>query len=116
MMSERQQQAAAIAAELQKLGAFVINAMPLDDTRPLRFQILQTDIERILPIIRGWDWNVHLHSSLSRVTATGMKPAMIYEIDLPRIRNAVVDTRTIRGDVAERKKTQDEVNAVMKHL
>src|SRR5262245_11238958 len=115
MMSGRQQQAAVIAGELSKMGAFVLSPLPLNDVNPLRFQILQTDIERILPIISGWGWNVRPHSSLGRVTPKGLADAMIYELDLPRSQQPMPD-RTIRGDVTENKQAAAEVLAMQKHL
>jgi hypothetical protein len=42
--------------------------------------------------------------------------ARMYELDLPRERQPVLDDRTIKGEVAERVKTSAEVEAVRKYL
>ena len=117
MLSERQQTAAAIAGELHRLGAWVVSPMPLADNQSLRWQVLDTDREAILEKVSSWGWSAVLKCTVPRFTAGGPSPSSVYEIDLPRERQPVpVDTRTIRGEIAEQKKTADEVAALKKHL
>ena len=115
-MTPRQQQAAAIAAELHRLGGFVLNPMPLDEAAKLRFQVLDVDREAVLEKISSWGWAPRWVASLPRVCSNGPQPALIYEIDLPRSRQPVAETRSPRGEIAERKKTAEEVAAMRKHL
>jgi hypothetical protein len=117
MLSERQKTAAAIAGELHRLGAWVVSPLPLDDKQALRWVVLDTDREAVLEKVVGWGWSPILKNTVPRMTAKGPEPATTYEIDLPRPRQVVVDTRIIpRSEVVERKRTADEVAAVKKHL
>jgi hypothetical protein len=116
-LSERQQQAQAIASELAKLGAWCISPMPLDDKQPLRWVVLDTDRDAVMERVLSWGWSPILKNTVPRMTAKGPEPATTYELDLPRPRVVVVDTRIIpRSEVVERKRTADEVAAVKKHL
>src|SRR5262245_49977285 len=116
MLTERQKTAQAIAAELHKLGAWVVSPMPLADNQSLRWQVLDVDREAILEKVFSWNWSAALKNTVPRFTARGPAPSSVYEIDLPRERQAVVDTRMIPGEIAERKKSADEIKAMRKHL
>src|SRR5262245_62849434 len=105
MLTERQKTAQAIAAELHKLGASVISPLPLADNQALRWQVLDADREAILEKVSSWGWSAALKNTLPRFTARGPGPSSVYENDWPRGRQAVVDTRTIQGEIAERKKS-----------
>src|SRR5262245_26480600 len=116
MLSERQKTAAAIAGELHRLGAWVVSPMPLPHNQSLRWQVLDVDREAILEKVSSWGWSAALKCCVPRFTAQAPTPSSVYEIDLPRERQAVVDTRTIRGEIAEQKKSADEIEAMRKHL
>ena len=117
-LSERQQQAQAIASELAKLGAWCISPMPLDDKQPLRWVVLDCDRDAIMEKVSSWGWSPILKNTCPRFTARGPVPATTYEIDLPRPRQVVVDTRIIpRSEVEEeRRQSKDEVAAMRRHL
>src|SRR5262245_35276588 len=105
MLTERQKTAQAIAAELHRLGAWVVSPMPLADNAALRWQVLDTDREAILEKVSSWGWSAALKNTVPRFTPRGPVPSSVYEIDLPRPRQAVVDTRIIPGEMAEQKKS-----------
>jgi hypothetical protein len=117
MLSERQKTAAAIAGELHKLGAWVTSPLPLDDNYALRWQVLDCDREAVLEKASSWGWNATLKHCIPRFTGRGPEPSSVYEIDLPRPRQVVIDTRTVpRSEIAERKRTAQEVAAMKKHM
>jgi hypothetical protein len=110
-LTERQQQAQALTHELQRLGAFVLSPMPLSDDAKLRFQVLDDDREFLLGKISSWGWSPTLQGAVPRFTPQGALPSTIYELDLPRPRQAVVDDRTIKGEIASNKAANAEVEA-----
>lgn len=61
MLTERQQTAAAIAAEL--VSAWVVSPLPLDGNAKLRFQVLDSNRYQVI------------ESPLPRICLDGMKPA-----------------------------------------
>jgi hypothetical protein len=120
LLSERQQKAAALARELQKLdGVWVTNPMPLDDNaRGLRVQILDSERQKSLTLLEDWGWTPTWCSNLPRVCTDGWKLASVYEIDLPRERQPVADGK-IQGEIANReeeKKNAMQVALMRKHL
>jgi hypothetical protein len=120
LLNNRQQQAQAIARELQKFdGVWVINPMPLDDSsRGLRIQILEAswDRNRIFQAVADWGFGTPMFVSMTpRIMGSGMAMASIYEIEIERERQFVADT-TIRGELAERKKPDREHEALLKYL
>lgn len=98
------------------MGAAVVNPMPLDDKATLRFQVMDTDRDAVISKLASWDWSPVPVSALPRITPRGMQAAMLYEINLPPDTPAVVDDRAIHGELAERKKTSVEVEALRKYL
>jgi hypothetical protein len=50
---------------------------------------------------------------LPRVTYNGMALATVYEIDLPRERQPVVDDRKIHGELATKEKRSAETEAML---
>jgi hypothetical protein len=119
MLSERQKTAAAVTAELQKLGnVWVTSVMPLPDHAPLVFHVLDSDREFILEKLLSWGWSPILKNTVPRFTSRGPSPATTYELDLPKPRVVVVDTRMIpRSEVEqERRQSKDEVAAMRRHL
>jgi hypothetical protein len=115
LLTERQQTAGALMCELQRLGAWVTSALPLRDDESLKFQVLDEHRSQVLEKLSQWGWGPTLCSNLPRITSRGMEAATIYEIDLPRERQPVVDDR-IHGEIAEQKKTSVEVEAMRRYL
>src|SRR5262245_48225948 len=107
-LTERQQTAQAIAAELERLGAWCISPMPLNEDNRLRFQVLTSGCESILQRIGEWGWSPILCNHGLRFTPRGAEPSIIYEIDIPRTRQPVVDDR-IRGEIASDKAMNAEL-------
>ena len=90
--------------------------LPLaDSAKGIRFQVLDSAREKVLERLSSWDWSPAYVGILPRITPKGMQAATLYEINLPPDTPIVVD-RTIRAEVAERKKTQAEVEAVRHYL
>lgn len=118
LLSQRQTKAADLARELGKFeGVWITSPLPLDDGAKLRFQVLDGDRNRVLQTLQDWGWEPQFVSVLPRVTFVGFAGACVYEVDLPRERAAVpVDDRTIRGELADRKKSDAEVEAVLRYL
>src|SRR5262245_18973831 len=114
LLSERQQQAQALASEIQRMGGFVINPMPLDDKTRLRFQVLDKDKTAIVEKLMSWNWFPIWCNYLPRICPDGMKGASTYEIDLPPERQPIVDDR-ISGEIG-RTKTTPEVQAMLDHI
>src|SRR5262245_64639266 len=118
MLSERQQRAEALCQELRKLGAEVINPLPLDDNSKLRFQMLDSDKDRIITEICSWGWTPQYVQAHPRFSYAGLIPGSLYEIDLPRPRMTVNDDR-IQGEFAEDKATREarrrEVERYLNH-
>jgi hypothetical protein len=119
LLTERQQKAQELSREMAKMqGVWITSPLPLDDGAKLRFQVLDTCKNEVLQLLSDWEWKPAFCSFLPRVTFTGMQPACLYEIDLPRERQLIHDDRTIRNDIAdaEREKAAAEVAAMRKHL
>jgi hypothetical protein len=119
LLNERQQKAQELSREMAKMhGVWIVSPLPLDDGAKLRFQVLDTRKNEVLQLLGDWEWKPMFCGFLPRVTFTGMQPACLYEIDLPRERPPVPDDRTIRNDItdAEREKAKAEVAAMRKHL
>lgn len=87
----------------------------MDDTAKLKVQILDSESDRVVTALCELGFLPARQGVHYRVTANGLVPASLYEIDLPRERQAIPD-RVIRGEIAERQKTQSEVDAVRRHL
>jgi hypothetical protein len=116
LLTERQQTAGALMCELQRLGAWVTSALPLGDDEKLKFQVLDENRSQVLEKLSQWGWGPTLCGNLPRITSRGMEAATIYEIDLPRERQPVVDDRIIHGEIAEQKKTAVELEGMRKYL
>jgi hypothetical protein len=100
MLSERQRTASAIAAKLRRFEptVWVLSPLPLADGANLRIQIKTEDREAALAKLGSWGFAIRPAGEVPRVTFTGMEPASIYEIKIPRERQPVVDDRAIRHD------------------
>jgi hypothetical protein len=116
VLSERQKTAASLAYQLQLMGAWVTNPMPLDADGRLRFQVLDKDRNAILEKLASWDWSPVLVSAFPRVCPDGMRSASLYEIDLPRERQAIPQDTRVYGEIGERKKTNAEIEGMRRYL
>src|SRR5262245_6771030 len=116
VLSERQQLAKRLAEEIGKFdGVWVTSPLPLDDNAKLRFQLLDMERNHVLQTVKDWGWNPVCLSVLPRVHTTGLIAACLYEIDLPRARQPIVDDR-IRGEVVKPEKTDLEREGILKYL
>ena len=75
--------------------------MPLNADIKLRFQVMDRDREAVLEKVSSWGWSPAWLSSGPRFCLDGTTPtASVYEIDLPPDRPAVVDDRSVKGEMA----------------
>jgi hypothetical protein len=122
VLNGRQRLAQALTREINGLGcAWVTNAMPLRDDEELRLQILDENRSQVLEKLSNWGWAPTPCGNLPRITAKGFCGATLYQLDLPRQRQAIADDRAIpAGIVADennrREKTPLEVEAMRKYL
>jgi hypothetical protein len=114
-LSERQQKAADLAREIHRMGAWVTNVMPLDDNARLRFQVLDSDRSRIIQTLTDWEWEPAFCGTYPRICNDGFKLASVFEIDLPRERQPIMDDRTIRGEIASGRPKTDPTG-ILKYL
>jgi hypothetical protein len=100
VLSERQQLAKSLAAEIDKMdGAWVTSPLPLDADAKLRLQIKDIDRNRIIQLLKDWGYEPVCVSVLPRICTTGLIGACLYEIDLPRERQPIPqDDRVIPKD------------------
>ena len=116
VLSERQQLAKRLADELGKMdGAWVTSPLPLDDNAKLRVQIKDRDRNCIIQLVRDWGYEPVLITVLPRVCLTGLIAACLYEIDLPKPRQYILDDRH-GGEIATKKPLNAEVEGVKKYL
>ena len=96
LLNERQEKAAALAREIGKIdGVWVTSPLPLDDHAKLRLQIREIDRNHVVQMLKDWGWDPVFLSVLPRICTTGLIAAGIWEIDIPKPRQDVVDDRTI---------------------
>ena len=116
LLTTRQQMAAVLARELERLdGVWVVSALPLDNERKLRVQILDGVRNEVIQTIRDWGHEPAFVSVQPRIEHGPIVAACIYEIDLPRDQQPVQD-RTIYGEIAKPEKTDREREQVLKYL
>jgi hypothetical protein len=117
-MNSRQEKAQDLARELGRMGAFVVNAMPLDpDAKGLRVQILDADRDRIVTALCEWGWLPAMLQAHPRFAPGGLLPASLYEIPIPKERPPIVDDRPrVSGEFAKQEKTEREVAALRKYF
>jgi hypothetical protein len=115
VLTERQQVARNFANELGKFeGVWVTSPLPLDESRKLNLQILDSERNHVLQIIRDWGWNPVCLSVLPRVHSTGWLAACLYEIDLPRERQPIPqEERAIPKDVLATPRAKTEVDIIV---
>jgi hypothetical protein len=112
-LTEQQRTLQRLVQEIGKLGGFVIS-VPMHN--PIRFQVLDSNHEPIIATLKEWGWEPQLCSAGLRFCPNGAQPCMTYQIQLAPERQPVFDDR-IKGELAEpRKKTDLEVEAVMRYL
>jgi hypothetical protein len=119
LLSERQQTAQMLAREINHMGAWCVSPLPLDDSARLRFQVLDSDRQKVLEILSSWNWSPTFCGTTPRICPDGWKLASVYEIDLPRERQTVADDRIPHGEVSspgERRKTPEEVLHMRRYL
>ena len=99
VLTERRQLARNLAHELGKFdGVWVTSPLPLDDNAKLRFQLVDMERNHVIQTLKDWGWDPVCLSVLPRVHSTGLIAACLYEIDLPRERQPIIDDRTIPKD------------------
>ena len=120
LLTERQQRAQVLARELEKLeGVWVTSPLPLDDSKRLRVQVLDSERNEVTQTIRDWGYEPVCCGVLPRVHHAGaFLGACIWEIDLPRPRQQVVNDRPRHsGEIADKPpQTESERTKVLKHL
>jgi len=117
VLSERQQVAKRLTEELGKFdGVWVTSPLPLDDNHKLRLQIKDIDRNEVLQLLRDWGWDPVCVSVLPRVCSTGLMAACLYEIDLPKPRQEIVDDRAIPKDEVGRRGRDSEVKAMLEAI
>jgi hypothetical protein len=57
LLNERRQTAQALARELHRMGAAVVNPMPLADDARLRFQVPDANRQQVLEKLGSWNWS-----------------------------------------------------------
>jgi hypothetical protein len=89
--NRRQELAQSLAEQLVKLGrCYVTSSLPLNDDRPLRFEVISDSSDAILGQLAAWGWKPRPCGAGERFVITGNaalpQAASIYELDLPRER------------------------------
>ena len=101
VLTNRQQLARNLANELGRMNnVWVTSPLPLDEQQKLRLQIVDTVRNEVIQILKDWGWEPQFVSILPRVCHTGLQAACLYEIDLPRERQPIVDDR-IQGEIVD---------------
>src|SRR5262245_8452328 len=113
-LTARQLQAEVLCRDLQRLGAWCLSPLPLREDSRLRFQVLSGDQDELLEMLTNAGWNPVFCNHGLRFTPQGAKPSIIYEIDIEHERPAVVDDRSIKGEVASNKAVNAELEAFRK--
>src|SRR5262245_53827476 len=105
LLNERQEKAAALARELGN-GVWVTSPLPLDEHAHFRVQIKDTVRNEVVQMLKDWGWNPVCISVQPRVHGGIFDvAACIWEIDIPKPRQDVVDDRPrIQGEIATREK------------
>jgi len=117
-LTPRQETAQRLTRELGKMdGVWVTSPLPLDDHAKLRLQIREIDRNHIIQMLKDWGWDPVFLSVLPRICTTGLIAAGMYEIDIPKPRQDVVDDRPrVQGEIASREKSSYEVEQVLRYL
>src|SRR5262249_411768 len=102
-LTSRQLQAEVLCRDIQRLGAWCLSALPLNQNQRLRFQVLEGDQDQLLEMLTNAGWNPVFCNHGLRFTPQGAKPSIIYEIDIEHERQRVPDDRSIKGELASDK-------------
>jgi len=98
-------------------GVWVTSPLPLDEHANLRVQIRDISRNEVIQMLKDWGWDPVFLSVLPRICTTGLIAAGMYEIDIPKPRQDVVDDRPrIQGEIATREKAGYEAEQVMRYL
>src|SRR5262249_7069402 len=117
VLSERQQLAKRLADELGKIdGVWVTSPLPLDDNHKLRLQIKDVDRNEGIQVLKDWGWDPVCVSVLPRVCSTGLIAACLYEADLPKPRQDIVDDRITPKDEIGRRGQSAETKAMLEAI
>jgi hypothetical protein len=118
VLTQRQETARSLAYEIDKAGGVVVNPMPLNPDGRLRFQVVDASRPGVLQVLTDLGFTPAFCGMTFRICVDGtFRPASIFEIDLPRERQPILDDRTIRGELASSApKSNVEVEAIMKYL
>src|SRR5262245_2551066 len=117
LLNNRQQLAQAMTKELEQMkGVWVTSPLPLADDKKLRLQISDFERNSVVQRIKDLGFEPVCVGVAPRFDVAGLVAASAYEVDLPRERQPIVDDRKIYGEVAERKKSPSEAEAVLRHL
>jgi hypothetical protein len=114
-MNQRQQKAADLTREIQKMGAAVINPMPLADGCRLRFRVLSgAQSETLVQTLREWEWDPTYVTSGPEFRPDGTtQMSNLYEIDIPTPRTAVPSDRIPNYELAGKEKPSAETQAML---
>ena len=117
LLNKRQQMAAALARELDDLaGVWVDSPLPLADSAKLKVHVLDTERNYFLQTVRDLVFEAVFITIKPRVDFSGMLGASMYEIDLPRERQPIIDDRKIMGEIATSEKSSYERESILRHL
>jgi hypothetical protein len=85
LLSERQQTAAALCREIQRMGGHVVNPMPLRDGEQLRFHVPSASRNQILEKMSSWNWSPQFCGMTTHYVSGSYAVdslCSVYEIDL----------------------------------
>jgi hypothetical protein len=112
VLSERQQLAKRLADELGAMNSvWVTSPLPLDDNAKLRLQVKDVARNEIIQLLRDWGYEPQFVSILPRICTTGLIAAGLWEIDLPKPRQNILDDR--HGGEIGPKTRSPEVEAML---
>jgi hypothetical protein len=115
VLTERQQTAAALTREIERMGAWVTSALPLAPDDGLRFTVLDENRDQVLEKLSSWNWSPTLCNNLPRVCSGGWKLGSGYIIFIEPDKQPIADNR-IHGEFARAEKTSYEVEALERYL
>jgi hypothetical protein len=120
LLNERRKKADLLARELQQCkGCWVVSPLPLDDnTRALRFQLLDENRDEVISELCASGWIPNMVSPFPRFTGTGLVAAHMFEVEIPKERQPVPQDspKMVAAEPSERAKTPHEVEQVRKYL
>jgi hypothetical protein len=112
-MNPRQQKAQDLVDWLgQMSGVWVTSPMPLnDDTRALRFQVLDSERDSVVTELCAGGWIPSLVQGHPRFTPAGLVAASLYEVVIEKERQSVPDDRPkIPSEITEQAQREERKN------